>query len=227
MTEQHPSRSPDLRINSYTPRVIHMIDIRRTTLAIANAAFIGWFFAHASPARAADPTGEWLVEDGGGKIRIEKCAGEMWGLISADMKPGTLDGKNPNPAERSRPKIGMPILLGMKQKEPNRWDGDIYNPTNGRTYSGSISLASADVLRVQGCVLGVMCGVQLMSRVAAAQKAIATAATGSENRMAGPALPSGSGVTQVTAFDSAEDVCRAAAAATGNPTLAGRSSAPR
>ncbi|WP_245297106.1 MULTISPECIES: DUF2147 domain-containing protein [Rhodomicrobium] len=108
----------------------------------------------ASPAlAAADPTGEWLVKDGTARIRINPCADALWGVIAWAQTPGT-DQNNPNPALRNRPIIGMPILLRMKKVEPNRWEGEVYNAQNGKTYTSNISLVKTDVLRIEGCILG-------------------------------------------------------------------------
>jgi hypothetical protein len=59
----------------------------------------------------------------------------------------------------------MPILLGMKPSSPNLWEGQIYNSKDGKTYDASISLESADVLAVRGCILGFLCGGENWTRV--------------------------------------------------------------
>lgn len=121
----------------------------------------------ATPALAVDPTGEWAVEEGLAHIRVENCSGQFWGVVTWEKDPGGIDTNNPDPAKRTRPTMGMPVLLAMKpvQANPNRWDGQIYNSENGKTYTGNISLASPDVLRVEGCVLGFLCGGQNWTRV--------------------------------------------------------------
>ena len=135
------------------------------------------------PAWAAEgPTGEWLVTDGYAQIRVEDCGGRMWGVVSFEQKPGGIDQYNPDPAKRTRPTLGMPVILGMQPAEPNRWEGEIYNSQNGKTYSGRIILTSPDVLRVEGCVLGFLCGGQNWTRVKAEQPAV----TSSTRRPAEP-----------------------------------------
>jgi uncharacterized protein (DUF2147 family) len=110
------------------------------------------------PALAAEPIGEWLVANGGARIRIEPCANALWGVISWTREPG-VDHENPDPAKRDRPMVGVPILRAMKPVSPNRWEGEVYNAQNGKMYSANISLLSDDVLKIQGCVLGgIFCG---------------------------------------------------------------------
>ena len=107
------------------------------------------------PALAADPTGNWLVKDQTAVIRIAPCADAYCGTIAWTSQPGT-DEHNPDPSKRDRPIVGTQILLGMKAGGGgggNRWDGQIYNPENGKTYSGHIILLNADLLRIEGCVL--------------------------------------------------------------------------
>ena len=111
----------------------------------------------AGPARAAEPWGEWLVKDKTAQIRITDCAGALWGVISWEADPG-IDAKNPDPAKRTRPTLGLPILLGLKASGPNGWEGSLYNAENGKTYSGGVTVVSAEMLRVRGCVLGFLCG---------------------------------------------------------------------
>ncbi len=103
------------------------------------------------------PSGEWLVEKAVARIKIVDCNGSFWGVVSWEAKPG-VDGKNPDEALRTRPTLGMPILLGMTQAKENRWDGKIYNSEDGRTYSANISMRNPDTLRVEGCVIGILCG---------------------------------------------------------------------
>src|SRR5215212_1919725 len=94
----------------------------------------------ATSALAADPVGDWLVKDGYANIRIDNCAGKMWGIVAWEKTPGGLDVENPDPAKKTRPILGLPILIGLapNPKEPGKWSGEIYNSQNGKMYSASI-----------------------------------------------------------------------------------------
>jgi uncharacterized protein (DUF2147 family) len=110
------------------------------------------------------PVGEWLVAKRIARIRIVDCDGRLWGVVTWEAQPG-IDRKNPNPALRSRPTLGMPVLLGMTRTKPYQWDGQIYNAQDGHTYSASISLLGPNTLRVKGCFLSVLCGGENWTRV--------------------------------------------------------------
>jgi uncharacterized protein (DUF2147 family) len=108
------------------------------------------------PAAAQSPAGSWLVADKTAVIRIAPCGQAFCGTIAWTSQPGT-DENNPDPARRNQPIVGTQILLAMKPVRVDRWDGEIYNPENGKTYSGRIILLGPDTLRVEGCLL-VFCG---------------------------------------------------------------------
>ena len=61
--------------------------------------------------------------------------------------------KNADAAKRSRPMIGVPIVLGMKPNGPGKWSGEVYNAGDGKTYSGSITERDANAIRLEGCRL--------------------------------------------------------------------------
>jgi len=118
-------------------------------------------------ARAADPTGDWRVADGVANIRVAQCGGSMWGVVAWEKQPGGRDGNNPDVSKRSRPTLGMPILLDMKKKPgADSWEGQVYNAKDGQTYSSSITPVDADHLEIRGCVLGFLCGGETWTRVA-------------------------------------------------------------
>lgn len=123
--------------------------------------------AHSQPAAPSSPapTGEWLVADRVARIKIVDCGGHLWGVVAWEARPGGTDQRNPDPQLRSRPTLGMPILLDMTLAKPNRWEGQVYNSQNGKTYSANISLSDPNTLRIQGCVFGFLCGGENWTRV--------------------------------------------------------------
>ncbi len=116
------------------------------------------------------PVGEWIVEDGVARIRIVDCNTRLWGVISWEKEPGGLDAENPDPLKKSRPTLGMPILLNMKKvqtenrPDSEHWDGKVYNAKNGKLYDFKIRLTAPDKLEIKGCVLGFLCGGETWTR---------------------------------------------------------------
>jgi len=132
------------------------------------AIFLAVFSATTTAsAFAADPSGDWLVADGVAHIRVAECSGNVWGAVVWEKEPGGLDVHNPDASKRSRPTLGMPILINMKKKSgADQWEGEVYNANDGKTYSSTIKPVGADKLEIQGCVLGFLCGGETWTRVA-------------------------------------------------------------
>src|SRR5262245_48198671 len=96
-------------------------------------------------ATATDPIGTWQIEDGTAKVLIYRCGESLCGNVvwlSQPIDAGTgkpqTDKLNADPLLRSRPIIGVTVLIGLRGKaEENKWVGRIYNPDDGNTYDGS------------------------------------------------------------------------------------------
>src|ERR1043166_9706565 len=122
------------------------------------------FGASPASAQSAEPVGVWLTEKGDARVKITKCGSAICGVIvglKEPIDPATgqpqVDDKNPNPALRTRPVIGISLYIAMRPSAPGRWSGQIYNADDGGTYVSHVSFAGGDALRVEGCV-GMICG---------------------------------------------------------------------
>jgi uncharacterized protein (DUF2147 family) len=126
-----------------------------------------------APALAADPNGTWLTEPGTSRIRIANCGGALCGTIiwlkeplDAETRQARLDKANADSAKRSRPLMGVSIVIGMKPSGADKWAGQVYNAEDGKTYTGSITMQGANALKLEGCALGgLICKSQTWTRV--------------------------------------------------------------
>jgi len=112
-------------------------------------------------AKAGEPYGTWSM--GKVTIKVTDCGGGLCGTIVGLKEPiSKIDGKpkvdreNPDASKRKRPLIGLAVLIGMKPSGEGKWQGAIYNPDDGNTYSASIRL-DGDKMKVKGCVAGILC----------------------------------------------------------------------
>lgn len=113
-------------------------------------------------AAPGDPSGLWLTETGKSKVKIAPCGSGYCGtIVSAPGK--ALDANNPDASLRGRSVIGVQILDARKP-DGNGFSGSLYNPNDGKTYSGSMKLTKPDTLEVSGCVLGFLCKSQTWTR---------------------------------------------------------------
>ena len=124
---------------------------------------------------AADPAfGDWLTQARNGELRVAPCAADpaqacgtlVWLKPPSDAPPGPVhDIRNPNPALRGRPLLGVLIISGFRREAEGRWtDGSIYDPESGKTYRSKMRAAPDGTLKVAGCVL-FFCQAQTWTRV--------------------------------------------------------------
>jgi uncharacterized protein (DUF2147 family) len=125
-----------------------------------------------APALAADPLGTWLTGSQKSKVRIVNCGGALCGnlvWLAEPMDPATnqpkLDDKNADAGKRSRPLLGIPIVLDMRPSgTPDKWEGHVYNAEDGQTYAGSFTLTGANTAELKGCVAAIFCKTQTWTR---------------------------------------------------------------
>lgn len=110
---------------------------------------------------AADPLGTWRTEEGKATVRIAACGPALCGTIIALKEPNDEGGKpktdknNADAGLRSRPMIGVQVVLGMKPSgSANKWSGQVYNAEDGKTYTGNLTLQDANTIKLEGCILG-------------------------------------------------------------------------
>ncbi|WP_396593533.1 DUF2147 domain-containing protein [Brevundimonas sp. R86498] len=136
---------------------------------LALAALAATALAAPASAQTADPTGLWQTPTNGGQVRIARCGQALCGTLitSAQIRanPGVLDANNGDRALRSRTLRNLPMLTGFTGG-PTEWrGGSVYNPSDGRTYRGTITLTNANTLNLRGCVVAPLCRTQTWTRV--------------------------------------------------------------
>jgi uncharacterized protein (DUF2147 family) len=145
-------------------RGVNTMNMMRKSMAILWLCILS-AAAAAYAAQGDDILGVWNNEEKDATIEIFKCSGKYCGKIvsakepnyPADSKegpPGTprLDHNNPDAAKRSKPIIGLQIVNNFIFSE-NVWkDGSVYDPKNGKTYRGKITLVSPNKLALRGFV---------------------------------------------------------------------------
>jgi uncharacterized protein (DUF2147 family) len=124
-------------------------------------------------AGADDIIGTWFNQEKDAQIEVYKCGERYCGKIvwlknpdypdgSTDGVPGTpkLDHHNPDQAHRKDPVLGLNIVKDFGYDEGNRWfGGSVYDPKNGKTYKGKMTLVAPDKLDLRGYI-----GISLIGR---------------------------------------------------------------
>ncbi|MBA4049336.1 MAG: DUF2147 domain-containing protein [Sphingomonas sp.] len=115
-------------------------------------------------AHAAEPiTGQWLTKEGKAIVTVAPCGQGVCGRITKVIKPNPeghgVDERNPNPALRNRPIVGLPILSNFADNGRD-WRGRIYDPEAGKEYRSILKKLPDGTLQVQGCI-AFLCQTQL------------------------------------------------------------------
>ena len=138
--------------------------MRKSIIILVMTIMAATTTAHA--ASGDDILGVWNNEEKDGKIEIFNCGAKYCGKIvfakepnyPADSKegvPGTarLDHNNPDAAKRSTPILGLRIVKDFIFDGEDTWKGGtVYDPKNGKTYRGKITLVSPDKLNLRGFI---------------------------------------------------------------------------
>src|SRR3981189_1756915 len=81
---------------------------------------------------AGEPTGTWTTQAGDARVRVSKCGSGICGVIVGlrdPIDPATgkpqVDDKNPNPALKKRPMIGLPLFSGLRPNPHRQKFGQI------------------------------------------------------------------------------------------------------
>jgi uncharacterized protein (DUF2147 family) len=137
----------------------------RHLMVIAIAATLS-FLLLLAPSLAGDPNGTWLTEKGDARLRVGPCGNALCATIIWLREPNDpatgkphIDDANADPALRARPIIGVHVAHDMKPSgTPDKWVGRFYNPEDGKTYDGHLTLVDANTLRAEGCFLLICAG---------------------------------------------------------------------
>ena len=112
-----------------------------------------------------DVIGPWHTEGDSSLLEIVKCGEKLCGKVvwlknpnyvsGKDGPVGTpkVDRKNPDPALRNRPILGLQVIEGLTAAGDNRWEnGTCYDPESGKSYQCKVRLEKPDRLEIRGFV---------------------------------------------------------------------------
>lgn len=131
----------------------------------APIALLAALLAAPAAAQPADPLGLWRTPEQGGVVEILECDGGLCARIVGGT-PGSeeLDIHNPSPALRTRTLKGLFLFRGLR-RNGDAWQGDIYNPADGGTYDGELSIAAPTQVTLRGCIVWPLCRSQTWTRI--------------------------------------------------------------
>ena len=116
--------------------------------------------------------GTWNTDGGDSRLEFYRCGDKICGKIIWLKVPNYIDSndgpvgitkvdrKNPDPALRNRPILGLQVMKGLVAKGDNRWgNATCYDPETGKSYKCKMRLVSPDRLELRGYI-----GISLFGR---------------------------------------------------------------
>jgi uncharacterized protein (DUF2147 family) len=109
--------------------------------------------------------GVWKTAGGDSQLELFPCGESVCGKVvwlkrptyidSADGPIGATktDRRNPDPALRDRPILGLQVMKGLTPKGDGRWgNGTCYDPETGKNYRCKMHLTSPGRLELRGYI---------------------------------------------------------------------------
>jgi len=131
--------------------------------ALILATFCLCLLTGAARAQAQDPSGTYLSESGETRVRIARCGQAYCGTI-VSVQGDPKDVNNPDAALRGRSLVGVQMIFNLRPSGDG-FTGQLYNPKDGRTYTGKMTFAGK-AMQLSGCVMGgLLCRSQTWAKV--------------------------------------------------------------
>lgn len=131
----------------------HLNADRRSTSGLRHAAAAAVLALLSAAATAQEPPqGRWITASGNLEVEIGACGNALCGTVTKVLANRSMSREGEEmKAVDTRPAMGMKILQNftpetVENDRPTRWEGEIYNRENGKTYSCLMSLNSDGAL---------------------------------------------------------------------------------
>lgn len=103
-------------------------------------------------ASSFNPVGTWRTKLEA-EVKIKRCGAEKYcGHVSKAAKPGLTDKRNPDPKLRNRPIEGILLITFSKGEDPGIFEGELYNPMDGKMYQGTAKMPDSNTVQLKGCL---------------------------------------------------------------------------
>jgi uncharacterized protein (DUF2147 family) len=113
----------------------------------------------ATPSLAADPKGNWLVQNKKAVIQVISCGSAYCGwTLNTVNKGGKMRVERVN------------ILVNMAPASDNVWKGKAHDPLDNASYDAEMSTQGDNILLVKGCGMG-FCKQEIWTRTSSIPKA--------------------------------------------------------
>jgi uncharacterized protein (DUF2147 family) len=126
-------------------------DMKTAFFALTAAAFLAQQADAAPAVTAEDIYGKWRVPSNGSVVEIYKCGARLCCKVISVKDPRRRDIRNPNPALRHRPLVGVMLMNDGRRSGARSYVGDVYSTLDGQTYRGTLNVIGKNQITLVGC----------------------------------------------------------------------------
>ncbi len=140
---------------------LHLVGSMTITMFVAGFMFWpepGLGDTEMSPESIAAIKGNWATQGYGAVVQFGSCASDEAQLCGTLVWVWDPEEMEPNA-------VGRLMIEGAIHHNGEWAKGTLWNPEDGRTYRGTITQISNDVLKLKGCAAGIFCQTQIWHRL--------------------------------------------------------------
>ena len=137
--------------------------LRKLTFLAVSAVIAFGTLSFDLPQKSEDPgdrlVGIWEPSNGRSRIKIDRIGNKYYGRVVWLIEPNDADGNprtdinNPNPDLRNVPLRGFRMCKDFVFQGDDQWsEGTLYDPNNGSTYQGTITMRDENTLDMRGYI---------------------------------------------------------------------------
>jgi uncharacterized protein (DUF2147 family) len=115
---------------------------------------------HAPPPEGSNILGTWWNSDGSVSVEVAPCGQFLCGTVTHAERRAEEDARKAGVMHM----MGLRVMREFQTAGGGRWKGHVFVPAKNETYRSTITPLSADHMKVEGCVLAILCESEIWRR---------------------------------------------------------------
>lgn len=116
--------------------------------------------AHSPLAPDNSIQGKWWNSDGSVAVEVQPCGTSLCGTVVHAEQRAELDARKGGFPRM----VGLRVMQGFQHVGPGKWRGTVLVPERHATVRSTITRVDAGRMKVEGCILGIICSHEFWRR---------------------------------------------------------------
>lgn len=124
---------------------------------------LAYLAAAAAPAHLAPDNsilGTWWNSDASVSVDVAPCGALLCGTVTHAERRAELDARKGGYTHM----VGLQVMRGFQHSGPGRWKGSVLIPERNQVVRSTIVRTDPGHLKVEGCILGILCSHEIWRR---------------------------------------------------------------